>query len=59
MTYIYHCSGWTVILVGAPLAFLVTVLSYYVVEKRILEFKNRFASGTLLQEATLNAGSEK
>jgi hypothetical protein len=42
MTYIYHYSGWTVILIGAPLAFLVTVLSYYGMEIRILEFKNRF-----------------
>jgi peptidoglycan/LPS O-acetylase OafA/YrhL len=59
MTYIYHCSGWTVILVGTPLAFLVAVLSYYGVERRILEFKNRFTSDSLLKEAALNAESEK
>jgi len=42
MTYIYHCSGWTVILVGTPLAFLATLLSYYGMEKPILELKKRF-----------------
>jgi peptidoglycan/LPS O-acetylase OafA/YrhL len=44
MAYIYHCSGWTVMLVGTPLAFLVTMLSYYGMERRILEFKDRFTS---------------
>jgi peptidoglycan/LPS O-acetylase OafA/YrhL len=59
MTYIYHCSGRTVMLVGTPLAFLIAVLSYYGMEIRILEFKNRFTSDNRLQETTLKAGSEK
>lgn len=58
MTYIYRYSGWTVILVGTPLAFLATVLSYYGMERRILEFKNRFTSDSLLKETTLNAESK-
>ncbi len=34
--------GWTVVLVGGPVTFLVVVLSYYFMEKPILEHKKRF-----------------
>jgi peptidoglycan/LPS O-acetylase OafA/YrhL len=34
--------GWTVVLVGGPVTFLVVVLSYYFLEKPILEHKKRF-----------------
>ena len=59
MTYRYRCNGWTVILVGTPLAFLVTVLSYYGMERRILQFKNHFTNDSLSKEATPHAGTEK
>jgi peptidoglycan/LPS O-acetylase OafA/YrhL len=35
-------KGWTVVLVGTPLTFLVVLLSYYGMEKPILELKKRF-----------------
>ena len=35
--------GWTVVLVGGPVTFLVVALSYYFLEKPILEYKERFA----------------
>ncbi|MGB7748926.1 MAG: acyltransferase [Verrucomicrobiia bacterium] len=35
-------KGWTVVLVGTPLTFLVVLLSYYGMEKPILEWKRRF-----------------
>ena len=47
MTYIYRWSGWTVIVVGLPLAFLATVLSYYGMEKPILEWKKRFSPASI------------
>jgi peptidoglycan/LPS O-acetylase OafA/YrhL len=46
MSYIYHWNRWTVVLVGMPLALVVTVLSYYYMEKPILAFKNRFTTDT-------------
>jgi len=58
MTYIYHCSGWTVLLMGTPLAFLVAALSYYGLERRVLAFKHRFTSDVPLKSATLNAVAE-
>jgi peptidoglycan/LPS O-acetylase OafA/YrhL len=44
MTRVYHCKGWTVVLVGSPLALalVVTMLSYYQLEKPILALKRRF-----------------
>lgn len=47
MTYIYRWSGWTVILVGLPLAFLATVLSYYKMERPILGWKKRFSPASI------------
>ncbi len=35
--------GWTVVLIGGPVTFLVVSLSYYFLEKPILEYKKRFA----------------
>jgi peptidoglycan/LPS O-acetylase OafA/YrhL len=35
--------GWTVVLVGGPMTFLIVVVSYYFLEKPILEHKKRFA----------------
>jgi peptidoglycan/LPS O-acetylase OafA/YrhL len=43
MTDGYRRNLWTAIVVGLPLAFLATVLSYYYMEKPILAFKKRFA----------------
>jgi peptidoglycan/LPS O-acetylase OafA/YrhL len=39
-TFGFH--GWTVVLVGGPVTFLVVVLSYYFLQKPILEHKKRF-----------------
>lgn len=52
---VYHWSGWAVMLVGIPLAFLATVLSYYCMEKPILEFKKRFSPDSLLEKTECNA----
>ena len=51
-------KGWTVVLIGTPVAFLVTIVSYYGMEKPILEWKKRFRSSAPqpnkeLQPATL------
>jgi peptidoglycan/LPS O-acetylase OafA/YrhL len=37
-------KGWTVVLIGAPVTFLIVVVSYYAMEKPILEWKKRFSS---------------
>jgi peptidoglycan/LPS O-acetylase OafA/YrhL len=55
MTYIYHCNGWTVLLAGTPLAFAAAAISYYRMEKPILNYKNRFATGTVLKMAEADA----
>ena len=36
-------NHWTIVLVGVPLSFAMTLLSYYGMERRILTYKNRFA----------------
>jgi peptidoglycan/LPS O-acetylase OafA/YrhL len=51
MGSIYHWNGWTVFLAGTPLAFLATLLSYYCMEKPILQFKNRFTAERLPKAA--------
>jgi peptidoglycan/LPS O-acetylase OafA/YrhL len=53
-------KGWTVVLVGMPLSFLITIISYYAMEKPILEWKKRFRSGELepnteLQQSTFES----
>lgn len=42
-------KGWTVLLVGTPVTFLIVVVSYYAVEKPILEWKQRFSRGNAVQ----------
>jgi peptidoglycan/LPS O-acetylase OafA/YrhL len=37
-------KGWTVVLIGTPVTFLIVIVSYYAMEKPILEWKKRFAS---------------
>jgi peptidoglycan/LPS O-acetylase OafA/YrhL len=54
MAYIYRWNGWTVLLAGTPLAFLATVLSYYCMEKPILQHKNRFTAERLSKTAAPN-----
>jgi peptidoglycan/LPS O-acetylase OafA/YrhL len=54
MTYIYRWNGWTVILVGMPLAFAAAILSYYCMEQPVLKFKKRFAT-----DAPLNTAAPK
>lgn len=37
-------KGWTVVLIGMPVTFLIVTVSYYAMEKPILEWKKRFGS---------------
>jgi peptidoglycan/LPS O-acetylase OafA/YrhL len=53
--------GWTVVLVGGPVTFLIVVLSYYFLEKPILEHKKRFVpteAKAAAEKATIPTGSE-
>jgi peptidoglycan/LPS O-acetylase OafA/YrhL len=51
-------KGWTVVLAGTPLTFLIVLLSYYGMERPILELKKRFNPDSRLNEAALQAGEQ-
>lgn len=55
MAYFYHLKGWTVMVVGTPLAFAAAMLSYYYMELPILKFKNRFTADALSRSGPPNA----
>jgi peptidoglycan/LPS O-acetylase OafA/YrhL len=51
-------KDFTTISVGTPLTFLVVLLSYYFMERPILQLKKRFTPGSLPKAAVLQAGEQ-
>jgi peptidoglycan/LPS O-acetylase OafA/YrhL len=50
-------KGWTVVLVGMPLTFLMVLISYYAMEKPILKWKKRFSSNEPQPDKSLQASA--
>jgi len=51
----FGCSGWTVLFIGGPLTFLFVLISYYRLEKPVLELKKRFTSDNATAAPSLPA----